>query len=209
MFRASIVLVNQPGSGAQIGAYDFARDPRSEEHDDVRDVPAHRRPDVAEHERPERGENSPQADAAGVEESAERDHRQRRREQDVDLAHPEQPREVARAREHGDRTEQDAEVHERHHTDRRSEREIQRPPQRRDRQDQHRDQNQERLSSTQVLVVVRIRADERHARGEAMLPPLGAGSGRRIVGRRYWRSRRRLRPRASMRGRQPQGEARG
>ena len=106
---------------------DLARDPRAEEDDDVRDVPAGRRPDVAEHERRERGENPPQADAAGGEESAERDHRQRRREQDVDLADPEQPREVARAREHDDRAEQDAEVHERHHTDRRSEREIQRP----------------------------------------------------------------------------------
>ena len=86
---------------------ELARDPRAEEHDDVRDVPAGRRPDLAEHERPERGEDPPQADAAGGEEPAERDHRQRRREQDVDLAHPEQPREVARAREHGDRTEQD------------------------------------------------------------------------------------------------------
>ncbi len=146
----------------------LARDSRSEKHDDERDVPAGRRPDAAEHERPERGENSPEADAAGVEESAERDHRQRWREQDVDLAHPEQPREVARAREHGDRTEQDAEVHERHHTDRRAEREIQRTPQRRDRQDQHRDQDQQRLSSTQVLVVVGIRADKRQARCDAI-----------------------------------------
>ena len=162
------MLVNQLGSGGQIGPDDLARDPRSEEHDEVRDVPADRRPDLAEHERPERGENPPQADAAGVEESAERDHRQRRREQDVDLAHPEQPREVARAREHGDRTEQDAEVHERHHTDRRSEREIQRPPQRRDRQDQHRDQDQQCLPSTQVLVVAGIRADERQARDDAI-----------------------------------------
>ena len=128
MLRASIVLVNQTGRGGQIWADDLARETRSEEDDEPRDVPAHRRSDVDEHERPERGKNPPQADAAGVEESAERDHRQRRREQDGDLAHAEQPGEVARAREHGDRAEQDAEVHEWHNTDRRSEREIQRPP---------------------------------------------------------------------------------
>ena len=125
----------------------LARESRTEEHDDERDVPAGRRPDAAEHERPERGENSPEADAAGVEEPAERDHRQRWREQDVELAHPEQPREVARAREHGYGAEQDGEVDERHHTDRRAECEIQRTPQRGDRQDQHRDQDQQRLAA--------------------------------------------------------------
>ena len=162
------MLVNQHGQRLPDRADDLARDPRSEEDDDERDVPADRRPDVAEHERPERRENPPQADAAGVEESAERDHRQRRREQDVDLAHPEQPREVARAREDDDRTEQDAEVHERHHADRRSEREVQRAPQRRDRQDQHRDQDEQRLSGAQVLVVAGVRADQRQARDEAI-----------------------------------------
>jgi hypothetical protein len=94
--------------------------------------------------------------------------RQRRREQDVDLGNAKQRREVPRAREHGDRTEQDAEVQKRHHTDRRSEGEIQRPPQGRDRQDQHRDQDQQCLPSTQVLVVARIRADKRQARGDAI-----------------------------------------
>jgi hypothetical protein len=117
MFRASIVLVNQTGSGS-----------RSEEHDEIRDVPAGRRPDLAEHERSERGENPPQADAAGVEEPPERDHRQGRREQDGELAHQEEPREVARAREHEERAEQNGEVHERYHADGRSEREIERPP---------------------------------------------------------------------------------
>ena len=167
MLRASIVLVNQLGSGDQIGPTisPAIPDPRNTTRHATYQRVADR--DVAEHERPERGEDPPQADAAGVEESAERDHRQRRREQDVDLADPQQQREVARAREHGDRTEQDAEVHERHHTDRRSEREVQRPPQRRDRQDQHGDQDQQRLSSTQVLVVVGIRADKRQARGDA------------------------------------------
>ena len=88
MFKASIVLVNQPAAAARLGR-DLADDPRSEEHDEEGDVPACRRADVTENERPERRENSPQPDAARVEESAERDHRQRRREQDVDLADPE------------------------------------------------------------------------------------------------------------------------
>jgi hypothetical protein len=93
----------------------LARDPRSEEHHEIRDVPAHSRPDLAEDEGPEWGENPPESDAAGREETAERDHGQRRREQDVDLAHPEKPPEVSRSREDDDRTEQDAEVHERIH----------------------------------------------------------------------------------------------
>ena len=50
-----------------------------------------------EDERPERREDPPEPDAAGAEEAAERDHRQRRREQDRDLADAEQPEEVARA----------------------------------------------------------------------------------------------------------------
>ena len=168
MFRAEHRGREPTGRRRPDRAEDLARDPRSEEHDDPRDVPADRRPDIAEHERPERGENAPQADAAGGEKSAERDHRQRRREQDGDLAHPEEPGEVARAREDDQCTEQDAEVHERHHTDRRSECEIQRPPHRRDGQDQHRDQDQQRLPSAQVLVVAGIRADERQARGDAI-----------------------------------------
>ena len=193
MLRASIVLVNHVGQRRRDRAQDLAGDPRSEEHDDVRDVPADRRPDVAEHERAERGEDPPQADAAGVEEPAERDHRQRRREQDVDLADAEQPREVARAREHDDRTEQDGEVHERHQPDRRSEREIQRSPQRRDRQDQHRDQDEQRLASAQVLVVVGIRADKRQARGDAIHEV--------HRGRRYWRGA--IRPRDVLERRSP------
>jgi hypothetical protein len=94
--------------------------------------------------------------------------RQRRREQDVDLGNAKQRREVPRAREHGDRTEQDGEVDERHHADRRSEREIQRAPHRRDRQDQHRDQDEQRLSCAQILVVAGISADERHTRGRSI-----------------------------------------
>ena len=168
MFRASIVLVNQLGGCGQVGPEDLPRDARSEEDDEEGEVPAHRRPDVAEHERPERGENAPQADAAGGEKPAERDHRQRRREQDGDLSDPEKRGEVARAREDGQCTEQDTEVHERHHTDRRPECEIQRPPHERNGQDQHRDQDQQRLPSTQVLVVAGICADERQSRTDAI-----------------------------------------
>ena len=145
-------------------ADELARDTRSDKHDEIGHVPASPRPDVAEHERRERGEDPPQADAAGVEKSAERDHRQRRRQQDGDLAHPEQPREVARAREHGDPTEQHAEVHQRHHADRRPEGEIERPPQRGDGQDQHRDQDQQRLPGAQVFVVARVCTDKGQAR---------------------------------------------
>ena len=51
MFRASIVLVNELVAQARFDPRS-RRDPRSEEHGEVRDVPAARRPDVAEHERP-------------------------------------------------------------------------------------------------------------------------------------------------------------
>ena len=162
------MLVNQPGGGGQVGPKTSPRDARSEEDDEVGEVPAHRRPDAAEHKRPERGENAPQADAAGGQKPAERDHGQRRRKQDGDLSDPEKRGEVARAREDGQCTKQDTEVHERHHTDRRSECEIQRPPHDRDGQDQHRDQDQQRLPSSQVLVVAGIRADERQSRTDAI-----------------------------------------
>ena len=168
MFRASIVLVNQPGSSGQTGPMTSPTipDPRKTTTNAMYQRTADRtslKTSAASGARIPHRPTPPE-----TKESAERDHRQRRREQDVDLAHPQQPREVARPREHRDRTEQDAEVHERHHADRRSEREIQRPPQRRDRQDQHRDQDQQRLAGAQVLVVLWIGADERQARGDAI-----------------------------------------
>ena len=114
---------------------------------------------------PSGAEDPPEPDAAGAEEAAERDHRQRRREQDRDLAHAEQPREVARratnttidAGEHGEvrderttrpasRTRGRAHAHSRG-----------------DRQDQHRDQDEQRLARAQILVVRRIRPDQLQA----------------------------------------------
>ena len=70
------MLVNHSGTAGD-ATQQLAGDARAEEHDDVRDVPASRGSDVAEHERSERGEDPPQADPAGVEEAAQRDHRER------------------------------------------------------------------------------------------------------------------------------------
>ena len=151
------------GDGRRHAAPQLAGDPRAEEHDEIRDVPASRGADVAEHERPERGEDPPQADPAGREETPQRDHRQRRSEQDGDLAGKEELSEVPGPREHDDRPEQDHEVHERHPADGRSEREIEGRPEQRDRQDQHRDQDEKRLAGARVLVVLRIRADQRQS----------------------------------------------
>ena len=137
-------------------------DPRAQEDDDVRGVPLRRCSDVAEHEGPQGREDAPQAHASGVEEPTERDHRQRRREQDVQQVHPEQLGEVARAGEDADRAEQDGEVDDRHEADRRSERQVEDAPEQGDRQDQQGDQDQERLAGAGVLVVVRIGADRRH-----------------------------------------------
>ena len=74
----------------------LSSDPRAEEDDDVRGVPLCRCSDVAEHERPKRCEDAPQAHAAGVEEATEGDHRQRRRKQDVQQVDAEQLGKVAR-----------------------------------------------------------------------------------------------------------------
>ena len=57
------------GDGRRNPTQQLSGEPRAEEHDEVRDVPASRGSDVAENERPERGEDPPQADPAGGEEA--------------------------------------------------------------------------------------------------------------------------------------------
>ena len=76
---------------------------RAEEHDEVSGIPASRAADVAEHERGERRQDSPQTDPAGVEEASQRDHRQRRSKQDGQLADTQEGAEVPCAREDDDR----------------------------------------------------------------------------------------------------------
>ena len=116
--------------GRRHAAEQLAGDPRAEEHDQIGDVPADAARTSLNTSAPERREDPPQADAAGVEEAPERDHRQGRSEQDRDLADAEQElAEVARAREDDDRAEQRREVHERHPADGRAEGEIQARPQ--------------------------------------------------------------------------------
>ena len=155
MFRASIVLVNQFGGGDQIGPMISPAIP--EPRNTTRYATYQRAADRTSlntsapsgariPHRPTPEANSP-SDRCG--------------EQDVDLAHLQEPGEVVRPREHGDRTEQDDEVDERHDADRRSERQIQRAPHHRDRQDLHRDQHQQRLARRSSSS--RIRADERDA----------------------------------------------
>jgi hypothetical protein len=156
------------GDRRRVRAEQLPREPRAEEHDEVGEVPAHGAPDVAEHERPERGEDPPQPDPAGGEEAAERDHRERRREQDRELADEQERAEVPRAREDDDRREQDHGVRERHPADRGAEREVEGRPDQRDREDQHRDQHEERLAGARVLVVARIRADLRQTREQRL-----------------------------------------
>ena len=114
---------------------------------------------------------------AGVEEATERDHRQRRREQDVQQVHAQQLGEVARAREDADRAEQHDEVDERHDADRRSEAEVEDAPEQGDRQDQHRDQDEQRLAGAGVLVVARIGADQRQPGAHAIGDGPGARTG--------------------------------
>src|SRR5919201_799282 len=147
--RASMVLVNHSGTAGDT--------PPSSS-------PARRGSDVAEDERPERGQDPPKTDPAGVEEAPQRDHRQRGSEQDGDLADTKERAEVACAREDDERRQQDREVRERHPAHRRPEREVQGRPQQRDRQDQHRDQHEKRLAGARVGVVLRIRADSRQTR---------------------------------------------
>ena len=163
---AIIVVANQAGAATD-RPDELAREPRYEEHDDERDEPAGRRRTSLKTRAPS-GARMPHRPTPPAATKPPNDHRDRRREQDVDQRHQEEPREVARAREHGDRTEQDGEVDERHHTDRRAEREVQRAPDQRDRQDQHGDQDEQRLSCAQVLVVVGVRADEHHTRRRAI-----------------------------------------
>ena len=82
------------GNSRRHAAQQLSGDARAQEHDDPRDVPATRGSDVAEHERSERGEDSPQTDSAGIEEAPERHHRQSRSEQDRHLTHVEELVEV-------------------------------------------------------------------------------------------------------------------
>ncbi len=76
---------------------------------------------AAEDERAHRREDAPQAHAGGGDEAAERDHRQRRREQDVEELDAQEQREVPRSSKDRDRPERDGEVHEREHAGRRAE----------------------------------------------------------------------------------------
>ena len=91
------------GDGRRHAAEQRPGDPRPEEHDEPRDEPASGGSDVAEHERPERGEDSPQTDSAGVQEAPERDHGQRGSQQDRDLTDTEELTEVPAAREDDER----------------------------------------------------------------------------------------------------------
>src|SRR5262245_31633299 len=152
--------------GGLHAAVQLSREPRAEEHDEIRDVPARRVADVAEDQRTERSEDPPEADPSGGEEPTQRDHRERRGEQDRDLADEQKPVEVPRAREDHDRSEQRQEVSEWHPSHRRAEGEIQPRPRQRDRQDQNRDQDEQRLARARLLVVARIRADAREPLGE-------------------------------------------
>src|SRR5262249_16906817 len=68
--------------------------------------------------------------------------------------------------------------------DQRSECEVERSPDRRDREDQHRDQDEQCLPRAQVLVVVRVRADERESFGEAVHHARRSGSSRARISAR-------------------------
>ena len=127
MLSASIVLVNQPGRGGEMVPSDLARDAPPEEDDEERDVPADADPHALNTSAPS-GARIPQMPTpAGADEAAEQDHRQLRREQDVDRPRAGAGRSPGPG-EDGDRAEQDREVHERHQTRRRPEREIERRP---------------------------------------------------------------------------------
>ena len=90
MLSASIVVVNHAGTSGSTPTEEFAGDPRAQKHDSHATYQRAALADTAEHERGEGREDAPQADATGVDEPAQRDHRERRREEDGDLGDPEQ-----------------------------------------------------------------------------------------------------------------------
>ena len=144
MLSASMSVVNHNGSGGS-GAQDLAREPAREEDGQERDIPADAGSHAAEDERAHRGQDAPDAHARGGDETAERDHRQVRREQDIEELDVQEQREVTRSSEDRDRSDRDGEVHVREHTRRRSEGDVEAAPQERDRQDQHRHEHEERF----------------------------------------------------------------
>ena len=150
----------QRGAGAQ----DLARDAAREEDSQERHVPADAGAYAAEDERAHRGEDAPDADAGGRDETAERDHRQGRREQDVEELDAQEQIEVSRPSEDRDRPDRDDEVHVGERTGRRPEREVEGAPQQRDRQDQHRHEHEQRLADARLLVVPAVGADRGQTR---------------------------------------------
>ena len=144
MFRASIVVVNQPGSGGDRCRGSRRRCPEPEEDDEEATYQR-----VAARSRRRRARRAargcPRADARGPEEAAERDHRQRRRQQDVQQLDAQTAARSRSARsgrwrraERGSTRRQQARPAIRS--------EVQDAPQHGDRQDQHRDQDEQRLA---------------------------------------------------------------
>ena len=179
MLSASIRVVNHAGSGELVPRISPAR-PHAEEDRQERDVPADAGAHAAEDERAHRGEDAPDADARGGDEPAERDHRQGRREQDVEELDAQEQVEVSRPGEDRDRADRDGEVHEREHTGRRPEREVEAAPQQRDRQDQDRHEHEERLADPRLLVVPAVGADRGQPRERGLEERPGRAHRRRI-----------------------------
>ena len=159
--------------------------PEAEKHDEVRDVPASRVSDVAEHER-ERGEDSPQADPAGGRGSRpaiiESVGANKMASWPTRRNWPKfRVREKTTIAATGPRSTRAAPSPPANRTRDRGR------PEQRDRQDQHRDQHEQRLAGARVVVVLRIRADPRqrrkHSIADAPDPAHPAHSGDRTRNR--------------------------
>ena len=158
MLSASITLVNHAGSGELVPRISPARPHarKTARNATYQRMPARTPPKTSA----PIGARMPQMPTpVEPDETAERDHRQGRREQDVEQLDVQEQLEVSRPGEDRDRSDRDGEVHECEHSGRRPEREVEAAPHQRDRQDQHRHEHEERLADARLLVVAAVGAD--------------------------------------------------
>jgi hypothetical protein len=186
---ASIVLANQVGTGAMLPTT-WPAMPRSEEGDHEGDVPADCGAHLTEDERAHGGEDAPQAHPTGRQEAAERNHRERWCQQDVEQCEAQEESDIPGAGEDADPSHEDDEVQECEVPSPGAERQIQAAPQQGDRNDQHGDEDQQRLSLARVHVVCRIGANLRQACQRTFDQPAERGHSPRI----HIGSRKNLRP---------------
>ena len=136
-------------------------EPRRKENSDEGYEPADAGAHTIEDQCAEWGEDAPDARRAAGEESAEGDHRQRRRQQDVPELDVQEQAVVAVPGEECDGHDGNRRIEQRHRARPGTESEIQAGPQERDRQDQDRDQDEQRFAVPRLVVIGWVGADLR------------------------------------------------